>query len=70
MYDLLMRRGQFVKLLLFIDQSFLPDLSRQADPDARAVYSRLQTYLHGQRYLTVPEGRTLAETDASSYDRA
>lgn len=33
-------RGQFTKLLQYIDQEFLPALGTSTDPDARAVYTR------------------------------
>jgi hypothetical protein len=33
-------RGQFTKLLQYIDQEFLPALGTSNDPDARAVYTR------------------------------
>lgn len=53
-----------------VNGSFMPDLSRQADPDAKAVHSRLSTYLHMRAWEQQPEGRALPRSDSSSYDRA
>lgn len=63
-------RGQFAKLLGVVEREFLPALSSCADPDARAVYTRLQTYLCTRQFLRPPEGRNMPRHDASSYDRA
>lgn len=63
-------RKQFVKLMMYVDGIFLRDLKMQSDPDARAVATRLSTYLRMQRYLQPPEGRSMPQYDASSYDRA
>lgn len=54
----------------YIDSEFLADLSKQSDPDARAVYTRIQTYLKTGRFNQAPEGRDMPQSDASSYDRA
>lgn len=35
-------RGQFMKLLSYIDAQYLPELATSHDPDARAVYTRIQ----------------------------
>lgn len=50
--------------------AFLADLARQADPDAKAVHSRLCTYLRSGAWRQEPEGRALPQSDSSSYDRA
>ncbi|GAB4823632.1 hypothetical protein N2152v2_010678 [Parachlorella kessleri] len=63
-------RGQFMKLLRYIDSEFLGHLSKQNDPDARAVFTRIQTYLKTGRFMRPPEGRDMPQSDASSYDRA
>lgn len=57
-------------LLQYVDREFLADLSKQNDPDARAVFTRIQTYLKTARFARPPEGRDMPQTDASSYDRA
>jgi hypothetical protein len=62
------RRGDAAAQVL--DGAFLPELSRQADPDARAVHSRLGTYLRARVWEREPEGRALPRSDSSSYDRA
>ncbi len=62
------RRGGAAAQVL--DGAFLPELSRQADPDARAVHSRLSTYLRARAWEQEPEGRALPRSDSSSYDRA
>lgn len=62
------RRGGAAAQVL--DGAFLPELSRQADPDARAVHSRLGTYLRARAWEQEPEGRALPRSDSSSYDRA
>ncbi|KAK9822710.1 hypothetical protein WJX81_005965 [Elliptochloris bilobata] len=61
---------QFMKLLQVLDSAFMADLSRQADPDAKAVHSRLATYLRSAAWRQEPEGRALPQSDSSSYDRA
>ncbi|KAI3431256.1 hypothetical protein D9Q98_004319 [Chlorella vulgaris] len=63
-------RGQFTKLLQYIDQEFLPALGTSNDPDARAVYTRVQTFLRSAQYTQPPEGRDMPQYDASSHDRA
>lgn len=63
-------KGQFIKLLTGINGFFLAELGQTNDPDARAVATRLQTYLNTQAFTKPPEGRTMPEFDASSYDRA
>ncbi len=61
---------QFVKLLHAVHDNFLPDLEAKGDSDARAVMSRLNTYLHSQEFTKPPAGRTLRRMDESSYARA
>ncbi|EFN53838.1 hypothetical protein CHLNCDRAFT_135914 [Chlorella variabilis] len=63
-------RGQFMKLLQYIDREFLPALGTSNDPDARAVHTRISTYLRTAQYSKPPEGRDMPQFDASSYDRA
>lgn len=63
-------RGQFTKLLAAVDRHFLGELSASADPDARAVYTRLQTYLRTLAFNKAPEGRNMPRHDSSNYDRA
>lgn len=63
-------RGQFAKLLGVVERDFLSRLAEQGDPDARAVGTRLQTFLQLKRYLEPPEGRNMPRYDTSSYERA
>jgi nucleoporin GLE1 len=63
-------RGQFMKLLRCVHSDFLSQLSASGDVDARAVYTRLATYLDAGRFGQPPEGRTMPATDASSRERA
>jgi nucleoporin GLE1 len=63
-------RAQFVKLLHSVHDDFLPRLEDGHDADARAVATRLRTYLVAGQYLKEPEGRFLKAVDDSSYTRA
>jgi nucleoporin GLE1 len=62
--------AQFVKMLHSLYDGFLPDLAAHGDPDARAVGTRLRTYLERTQYCEVPEGREIPVQDESSYTRA
>lgn len=62
--------SKHLSVLQYVDSQFLGDLSKQNDPDARAVYTRIQTYLKTSRFSRPPEGRDMPQSDASSYDRA
>lgn len=53
-----------------IESHFLPQLAKTQDPDARASYTRIQTFLATRGYEKEPEGRALPQYDASSYERA
>lgn len=61
---------QFMKLIKCIEEDFLRELERQDDPDSKAVYTRLQTYLTSKAFMNAPEGRNIPQHDLSSYDRA
>ncbi|BDA44382.1 Nucleoporin GLE1 [Coccomyxa sp. Obi] len=61
---------QFHKLLAYIDSVFMPDLARQGDPDARAVHSRLRSYMHDRQFLKEPEGRRMPFSDISAREHA
>ncbi|KAK9832252.1 hypothetical protein WJX74_004283 [Apatococcus lobatus] len=63
-------RQQFMKLLFYVDQHFLPDLAKVNDPDIRPVHSRLHTFMSTRRYEREPDGWRLPNSDTSSYDRA
>jgi nucleoporin GLE1 len=63
-------RRQFVKLLTYIGATFLGDLQRQGDPDARAVFSRLRTYLLHRQFLSEPEGCRMPFSDISAEEHA
>jgi nucleoporin GLE1 len=63
-------RRQFAKLLEAIQRDFLKELEEHADPDARAVCTRLRTYLQTRQYMSPPEGRNMPRQDASTYERA
>lgn len=61
---------QFRKLLAHIDAVFLPELEKQSDPEARPVYSRLRTYMHGGEFQREPELRHMPVSDESAADLA
>ncbi len=61
---------QFHKLLTYIDSVFMPDLAKQGDPDARAVHSRLRSYMHDRQFLKEPEGRRMPVSDLSGREHA
>lgn len=65
-------KRQALKLLEVVRASFLPELSAAGadDPDAKAVYTRIGTFLATRAYDRAPEGRDMPESDASSYERA
>lgn len=63
-------KGQFLKLLRYIHSDFLAELANSGDSDARAVYTRLGTYLNSGKFMQPPEGRNMPATDVSSRDRA
>lgn len=58
-------RRQFHKLLTYIGSAFLGDLEIGGDPDARAVHSRLSTYLQHRHFMREPEGRRMPFSDIS-----
>eukprot|EP00192_Tetraselmis_astigmatica_P006812 CAMPEP_0117653256 /NCGR_PEP_ID=MMETSP0804-20121206/3088_1 /TAXON_ID=1074897 /ORGANISM="Tetraselmis astigmatica, Strain CCMP880" /LENGTH=724 /DNA_ID=CAMNT_0005459407 /DNA_START=286 /DNA_END=2460 /DNA_ORIENTATION=+ len=50
---------QFMKLLEYVQEFFLPDLNKSTDPDARAVHSRLHLFIDGREYMKSPVGREI-----------
>ena len=56
----------FMKVMQAIVTEFIEKLKINGDSDARAVVSRLETYLHLQKYLQEPDGRKMPVTDVSS----
>lgn len=56
----------FMRVMQAIVTEFIEKLKTTGDADARAVVSRLETYLHLQKYLQEPEGRKMPVTDVSS----
>jgi len=56
----------FMRVMQAIVTEFIEKLKTNGDADARAVVSRLETYLHLQKYLQEPEGRKMPATDVSS----
>lgn len=60
----------FVRLLQTIVSHFVEKLKSNNDPDARAVVSRLETYVHTHKFLQEPEGRSMPRTDLSSMLKA
>ena len=63
-------RSQFKKLLSYVDSVFMPDLEKQGDPEARPVYSRLRTYMHGGQFQKEPELRRMPVSDESTAELA
>lgn len=63
-------RGQFTKILETVQGDFLQRILADDDPDARAVATRLQTYLKTGRHTTAPDGRDMPQCDVSSSQRA
>ena len=63
-------KGQFMKLLKLVEGYFLGELMQSNDPDARAVFTRLQIYFKTRQFQKPPEGREMPQFDSSSYDRA
>ena len=61
---------QFRKLIVHIDTVFLSELEKQGDPEARPVYSRLRTYMHGGGFQEEPELRRMPFSDESTADLA
>jgi nucleoporin GLE1 len=60
----------FMRVMQAIVTEFIEKLKTNGDADARAVVSRLETYLHLQKYLQEPEGRKMPASDISSSLRA
>ncbi|KAG0611095.1 hypothetical protein M758_7G115100 [Ceratodon purpureus] len=56
----------FMRVMQAIVTEFIEKLKINGDADARAVVSRLETYLHLQKYLQEPDGRKMPATDVSS----
>lgn len=50
-------KSQFIKIINFISDYFLPELKKK--DDASKVYVEIKEYLQRQAYLTRPEGRSL-----------
>eukprot|EP00873_Tetraselmis_striata_P026818 jgi/Tetstr1/447082/TSEL_034520.t1 len=59
-------RGQFITLLHCVYVEFLPELQKSADPDAKAVSSRLGLYINEAAYKRAPEGREMQKSDESA----
>ena len=62
--------SQFLKVLQYINDYFLPALAQKKDADAGAVVTRLSTYIGQQQYRQEPEGMDLPNVDDSSFYRA
>ncbi|CAM6044640.1 unnamed protein product [Sphagnum compactum] len=60
----------FMKVMQTMVSEFIVNLKSAGDPDSRAVVTRLETYLHHQKYLVEPEGRKMPATDISSSMKA
>ncbi|RMZ54613.1 hypothetical protein APUTEX25_002199 [Auxenochlorella protothecoides] len=63
-------RGQALKLFEVVHRDYLARLNACEDPDARANFTRIKTFLEERAYLAEPEGRALPKFDTSSIDRA
>lgn len=55
-----------MRIMQAIVTEYIENLKKTGDGDARAVVSRLETFLHLQKYLQEPEGRKMPVTDVSS----
>jgi nucleoporin GLE1 len=62
--------SQFLKVLQYISDNFLPALEQKKDADVGAVLTRLSTYIRQQQYKQEPEGMELPKVDDSSFYRA
>jgi len=60
----------FMRVMQAIVTEFIEKLKANGDADARAVVSRLETYLQLQKYLQEPEGRKMPATTVSFSLRA
>lgn len=63
-------RKQFEKMMMYVSTYFLKELLDVRDPDASAVATRLESYIHMQQYRNVPKGRDMPLRDVSSHNRA
>lgn len=51
----------FMRIMQAIVTEYIENLKKTGDGDARAVVSRLETFLHLQKYLQEPEGRKMPD---------
>lgn len=58
-------KRQFFKVLLYIHTRFLVGLANSDDIEAKAVFSRLQTYLKTNQFGKPPPSKTMPRTAAS-----
>jgi nucleoporin GLE1 len=63
-------RGQFGKVLQYIEATVLTDLVKHGDVETHAVQARLESYLTSRDFQIEPEGRHLPQHDYSSEIRA
>jgi len=63
-------RGQFIKLLKCMHETFLPELLRCTEPDVQPLRTMLAHYLEHGQYNQEPDGSRMPRVDMSShYDR-
>lgn len=58
-------KRQFYKVLLYVHSRFLVKLASSDDGEAKAVYSRLQTYLQESHFAKPPTAKKMQRTAAS-----
>ncbi|GMH36611.1 hypothetical protein BSKO_04484 [Bryopsis sp. KO-2023] len=59
-------QSQFVKVLKFIEGTFLVNLAASNDVETNSVYFRLRNYLRQEKFKTEPEGKLMPESAKSS----
>ena len=60
-------RGQFVKVLTCMHESFLPELIKCDEPDIQPLSTLLKHYLYDGQYGKEPEGRRMPKVDVSTF---
>lgn len=60
-------RGQLIKLLRCMNETFVPELAMCRDPDVQPTRTQLEFYYTNRQYLKEPEGRAMPNVDESAY---
>ncbi|MEW5300917.1 MAG: hypothetical protein WDW36_003809 [Sanguina aurantia] len=63
-------KGQFIKLLQCMHDTFLPDLARCSEEGVQAVRTLLEHYLSQSQFQIEPEGRKMPDIDMSTHMRS